>query len=133
MYRFLATPTVVWIKTELQALDNAIALSDDFPFEEHFALDGLAPERGDLFAPHWNRSWRAATPLPGSSFAGVVRPYYLKIPAIDQPGVFAEVADILSRHDISVERDPASLELIGAMQLRSRYLSIILVLGSSHD
>ncbi|MCY3811615.1 MAG: homoserine dehydrogenase [Gammaproteobacteria bacterium] len=35
--------------------------------------------------------------------AGVVCPHYLKIPAIDQPGVFAEVADILSRHDISIE------------------------------
>jgi len=34
---------------------------------------------------------------------GVACPHYLKIPAIDQPGVFAEVADILSRHDISIE------------------------------
>lgn len=28
---------------------------------------------------------------------------YLKIPAVDQPGVFAEVADALSRHAISIE------------------------------
>ena len=34
---------------------------------------------------------------------GVVCPHYLKIPAIDQPGVFAEVADVLSRHAISIE------------------------------
>ena len=34
---------------------------------------------------------------------GVVCPHYLKIPAIDQPGVFAEVADVLSRRDISIE------------------------------
>ena len=33
----------------------------------------------------------------------VVCPHYLKIPAIDQPGVFADVADVLSRHDISIE------------------------------
>ena len=41
--------------------------------------------------------------LRGLPIAGVVCPHYLKIPAIDQPGVFAEVADILSRHDISIE------------------------------
>lgn len=29
--------------------------------------------------------------------------HYLKIPAIDQPGVFAEVAEVLSRHAISIE------------------------------
>lgn len=29
--------------------------------------------------------------------------HYLKIPAIDQPGVFAEVADVLSRHEVSIE------------------------------
>lgn len=29
--------------------------------------------------------------------------HYLKIPAIDQPGVFAEVAEALSRHAISIE------------------------------
>ena len=34
---------------------------------------------------------------------GVDCAHYLKIPAIDQPGVFAEVADVLSRHDISIE------------------------------
>ena len=41
--------------------------------------------------------------LPSLSVAGVVCPHYLKIPAVDQPGVFAEVADILSRHAISIE------------------------------
>ncbi|MYD96655.1 MAG: homoserine dehydrogenase [Gammaproteobacteria bacterium] len=41
--------------------------------------------------------------LPSLGLAGVVCPHYLKIPAIDQPGVFAEVADILSRHRISIE------------------------------
>lgn len=30
-------------------------------------------------------------------------PHYLKIPAIDQPGVFAEVADVLSRYKVSIE------------------------------
>lgn len=29
--------------------------------------------------------------------------HYLKIPAVDQPGVFAEVAEVLSRHAISIE------------------------------
>ena len=41
--------------------------------------------------------------LPSLPIAGLVCAHYLKIPAIDQPGVFAEVADILSRHDISIE------------------------------
>lgn len=41
--------------------------------------------------------------LPSLSVDGVVCPHYLKIPAVDQPGVFAEVADILSRHEISIE------------------------------
>ena len=40
---------------------------------------------------------------PSLGLAGVVCPHYLKIPAIDQPGVFAEVADVLSRHRISIE------------------------------
>ncbi len=33
----------------------------------------------------------------------VVCPHYLRIPAIDQPGVFANVAEVLSRHEISIE------------------------------
>ena len=41
--------------------------------------------------------------LPGHGIEGVVCPHYFKIPAIDQPGVFAVVADVLSRHEISIE------------------------------
>ncbi len=41
--------------------------------------------------------------LSSLGIAGVRCPHYLKIPAVDQPGVFAEVADVLSRHDISIE------------------------------
>ena len=41
--------------------------------------------------------------LPGLGVEGVSCPHYLKIPAIDQPGVFAEVADVLSRHKVSIE------------------------------
>lgn len=41
--------------------------------------------------------------LPGLGIDGVDCAHYLKIPAIDQPGVFAEVADVLSRHEISIE------------------------------
>ena len=41
--------------------------------------------------------------LPSLPIDGVVCPHYLKIPAVDQPGVFAEVAEVLSRHDISIE------------------------------
>lgn len=41
--------------------------------------------------------------LPSLGVEGVDCAHYLKIPAIDQPGVFAEVADVLSRHEISIE------------------------------
>ena len=41
--------------------------------------------------------------LPSLGLEGVRCPHYLKIPAIDQPGVFAEVADVLSRHEVSIE------------------------------
>lgn len=45
----------------------------------------------------------AQSELPRLGLRGVVCPHYLKVPAIDQPGVFAEVADVLSRHRISIE------------------------------
>ena len=41
--------------------------------------------------------------LRGLGVGRVVCPHYLKIPAIDQPGVFAEVAEVLSRHEVSIE------------------------------
>ena len=41
--------------------------------------------------------------LQGLGIEGVACAHYLKIPAIDQPGVFAEVADVLSRHEVSIE------------------------------
>jgi homoserine dehydrogenase len=41
-----------------------------------------------------------ATPLP---MADVVAAYYLRIPAVDQPGVLAKVAQILSINGISIE------------------------------
>ena len=45
----------------------------------------------------------AARRLPSLGIEGVDCAHYLKIPAIDQPGVFAEVADVLSRHEVSIE------------------------------
>ena len=41
--------------------------------------------------------------LPSWGVERVTCPHYLKVPASDQPGVFAEVADVLSRHEISIE------------------------------
>ena len=41
--------------------------------------------------------------LQGLGIEEVDCAHYLKIPAIDQPGVFAEVADVLSRHEVSIE------------------------------
>ncbi len=54
--------------------------------------------RGALPTP--KQAERRLAPL---GIAGVTCPHYLKIPAIDQPGVFAEVAEVLSRRDISIE------------------------------
>ncbi|MDE0037668.1 MAG: homoserine dehydrogenase [Gammaproteobacteria bacterium] len=45
----------------------------------------------------------AARRLPSLGIEDVDCAHYLKIPAIDQPGVFAEVADVLSRHEVSIE------------------------------
>ena len=54
--------------------------------------------RGTLAAPP-----SPAQQLPSLGIAGVTCPHYLKIPAIDQPGVFADVSGVLSRHEISIE------------------------------
>lgn len=54
--------------------------------------------RGTLPIPR-----RASRRLESVGFASVTSPHYLKIPAIDKAGVFAEVAEVLSRHDISIE------------------------------
>ena len=54
--------------------------------------------RGDLPVPR-----RESRRLESVGFASVACPHYLKIPAIDKAGVFAEVAEVLSRHDISIE------------------------------
>ena len=55
--------------------------------------------RGTLAVPREPANRR----LPSLGLAKVACPHYLKIPAIDQPGVFAEVADVLSRCRISIE------------------------------
>ena len=51
--------------------------------------------------------WSAAPPLadpPGASpMADLACAHYLNVPAEDQPGVFADVAQTLSRHGISIE------------------------------
>ena len=60
--------------------------------------DLVALARGHLPVPR-----PATRRLPALGVRGLVCPHYLKIPAIDQPGVFAEVAEVLSRHAISIE------------------------------
>ena len=60
--------------------------------------DLVALARGHLPVPR-----PATRRLPALGVSGLVCPHYLKIPAIDQPGVFAEVAEVLSRHAISIE------------------------------
>ena len=60
--------------------------------------DLVALARGHLPVPR-----PATRRLRALGVRGLVCPHYLKIPAIDQPGVFAEVAEVLSRHAISIE------------------------------
>ena len=60
--------------------------------------DLVALARGDLPVPPPARGR-----LPTLGIGSLVCAHYLKVPAVDQPGVFAEVADVLSHHDISIE------------------------------
>lgn len=60
--------------------------------------DLVALARGDLPVPHTARGR-----LPALDIGSLLCAHYLKVPAVDQPGVFAEVADVLSHHDISIE------------------------------
>ena len=60
--------------------------------------DLVALARGDLPVPR-----TAGTRLPALGVGSLACAHYLKIPAVDQPGVFAEVADVLSHHAISIE------------------------------
>lgn len=60
--------------------------------------DLVALARGDLPVPR-----TAGERLPALGVGGLVCTHYLKIPAADQPGVFAEVADVLRHHAISIE------------------------------
>lgn len=60
--------------------------------------DLVALARGDLPVPNSARGR-----LPALDIGSLVCAHYLKVPAVDQPGVFAEVADVLSHHDISIE------------------------------
>jgi homoserine dehydrogenase len=41
--------------------------------------------------------------LPGIEIQGIQSAYYLRIPAVDKPGVLAEIAQLLSNHGISIE------------------------------
>ena len=60
--------------------------------------DLVALARGDLPVPK-----PAGERLPALGVNDLVCAHYLKIPAVDQAGVFAEVADVLRHHDISIE------------------------------
>ena len=68
------------------------------PTASAVVADLIALARGTLAVPR-----AASRRLPSVPINAVACAHYLKIPAIDQPGVFAEVADVLSRHDISIE------------------------------
>ena len=68
------------------------------PTASAIVADLVALARGALRAPA-----PASRKLPHLGIDGVRCPHYLKIPAVAQPGAFAEVADVLSRRDISIE------------------------------
>ena len=68
------------------------------PTASAVVADLIEVARGTLAVPQ-----APTRTLRSLSMDGVVCPHYLKIPAVDQPGVFAEVAEVLSRHEISIE------------------------------
>ena len=68
------------------------------PTASAVVADLIELARGTLPAPM--PAGRALHHLP---MAALVCPHYLKIPASDQPGVFAAVAEVLGRHRISIE------------------------------
>ena len=60
--------------------------------------DLIEAARGTLPTP-----MSASRRLPALGIRAVCCPWYLKIPAVDQPGVFAHVAEVLGEHGISIE------------------------------
>ena len=60
--------------------------------------DLIEAARGTLPIPK-----SASRRLPALGISAVRCPWYLKIPAVDQPGVFAHVAEVLGEHGISIE------------------------------
>ena len=56
--------------------------------------------RGQAVAP---RLYRQRDAVTVASIDDVETGFYLRIPSLDKPGVFAQVATILSQHDISIE------------------------------
>jgi homoserine dehydrogenase len=74
----------------------------------------LVPERG-------NGDGLEVVPMIQSESA-----YYLRVPSLDRPGVFARVATILSEHDISIESAVQRAEAIHAETSRA-WVPIIIV------
>lgn len=68
------------------------------PTASAVVADLIAIARGDAFAHR-----TGGRPLPVLPMERVTCAYYLRIPSLDAPGVFAEVATILGRHGISIE------------------------------
>ena len=60
--------------------------------------DLVALARGSLARPSTGGPALARVPM-----VDVVCPFYLRISAVDEPGVFGHVADLLGAHDISIE------------------------------
>lgn len=68
------------------------------PTASAVVADLIAIARGDALAFRTGATQQAVLPIEQ-----VVSAYYLRIPSCDAPGVFAEVAAVLGRHDISIE------------------------------
>jgi homoserine dehydrogenase len=74
----------------------------------------LLPQRGD-------RNGLQVVPMIESESA-----YYLRIPSLDRPGVFARVATILSEHNISIESAVQRAEAIHA-ETQQAWVPIVIV------
>jgi homoserine dehydrogenase len=78
--------------------------------------------RGTAFMPESGNG----QPLDVVPIIDIESAYYLRIPALDRPGVFARVATILSEHDISIESAMQRAEAIHA-ETQQAWVPIVIV------
>ena len=94
----------------------------DMPTASAVVADLIEIARGTALLPEpGNGDGLSVVPMIESESA-----YYLRIPSLDRPGVFARVATILSEHDISIESAVQKAEAIHA-ETQAAWVPIVIV------